>query len=185
VSILDGSGREIIVLGADLTDLVIRVRYRANELGLDRPDLRLPRAFAAVLPGDTIRVRVQQTRDGYSLLMDGHAYTPLRHTPGEGWALLFHPEHTAPWIESAFGLSWVAGPLILAGWWAPSLGWAAGALSLALAGMAFGAHAAPLTHMTAAEVLAALGGILLGVALRRRLCGTDAAQTTTDTLAHG
>ncbi|MCH7935084.1 MAG: VanZ family protein, partial [Gemmatimonadetes bacterium] len=36
VSIFDESEREILVLGADASDLVLRVRYRANDLRLDR-----------------------------------------------------------------------------------------------------------------------------------------------------
>ena len=171
VSIFDESGLEIVVLGADATDLVLRVRYRANELRLDRPDLRVRRALATTRPGDTIRIRAENNAEddleGYSLWLDEHEYGPLRHTPGEGWALLLHPEHTAPWVDSTLNLAWVAAPLILAGWWAPGLGWVAGALSLAVSGMAMAAAAGPLTGIAVAEILAAFGGLMLGVVLRR------------------
>ena len=167
VSIFDESAVEILVLGADVTDLVLRVRYRANDLRLDRPDLRVRGALAATRPGDTIGLGAERALEGYSLWLDEQEYTPLRHTPGEGWALLLHPEHTAPWVDSTLNLAWVAGPLILAGWWAPGLGWAAGALSLALSGMAMAAAAGPLTDMAVAEILAAFGGVMLGVLLRR------------------
>jgi len=171
VSIFDQSGVEIVVLGADATDLVLRMRYRANEFRLDRPDLRVRRALATTRPGDTIRIRAENNAEddleGYSLWLDEHEYAPLGHTPGEGWALLLHPEHTAPWVDSTLNLAWVAGPLILAGWWAPGLGWAAGALTLAVSGMAMAAAMGPLTHMVVAEILAAFGGVMLGVVLRR------------------
>ncbi len=171
VSIFGESGLEVVVLGADATDLVLRVRYRANELRLDRPDLRVRRALATIRPGDTIRIRAENNAEdnlkGYSLWLDEHEYAPLRHTPGEGWALLIHPEHTAPWVDSTLSLAWVAGPLILAGWWAPGLVWAAGALSLAVSGMAMAAAAGPLTDMAVAEILAAFGGLMLGIVLRR------------------
>ena len=169
VSILDESAVEILVLGADATDLVLRVRYRANDFRLDRPDLRVRGALAATRPGDTIRLRAENTLEGYSLWLDEHEYPPLKHTPGEGWALLLHPEHTAPWVDSTLGLAWVAGPLILAGWWAPGLGWAAVALSLAVSGMAMAATVGPLTEMAEVEILAAIGAVMLGVALRRTL----------------
>ena len=107
VSISDESRVEIVVLGADATDLVLRMRYRANELRLDRPDLRVRGAFAATRPGDTIRLRAENSLKGYSLWLDEHEYAP-RHTPGEGWALLLHPEHTAPWVDSTLRLAWVA-----------------------------------------------------------------------------
>jgi len=171
VSIFGESGLEIVVLGADGADLVLRMRYRANELRLDRPDLRVRRALATTRPGDTIRIRAENNAEddleGYSLWLDEHEYAPLRHTPGEGWALLLHPEHTAPWVYSTLSLAWVAAPLFLAGWWAPGLGWAAGALSLAVSGMAMAAAAGPLTQMALAEILAAFGGLMLGVVLRR------------------
>lgn len=167
VSIFDESSVEILVLGADATDLVLRVRYRANDFRLDRPDLRVRSAFSDVRPGDTIRLRAEKALGGYSLRLDQHEYAPLRHTPGEGWALLLHPEHTGPWFDSTLNYAWVAGPLILAGWWAPGLGWAAAALSLAVSGMAMGAAVGPLTDLAAAEILVAFIGVLLGVVFRR------------------
>ena len=169
MSILDESAVELVVLGADATDLVLRVRYQANDLRLDRPDLRVRGALAATRPGDTIRLRAENTLKGYSLWLDEHEYAPLRHTPGEGWALLLHPEHTAPWVDFTLNLAWVAGPLILAGWWAPGLVWAAGALSLAVSGMAMAAVVGPLTNMAAVEILGAFGAVMLGVVLRRTL----------------
>ena len=177
VSIFDEARVEIVVLGADVTDLVLRVRYRANDLRLDRPDLRVRHAFAATRPGDTISLRAESTLEGYSLGLDEHEYAPLRHTPGEGWALLLHPEHTAPWVDATFSLAWVAGSLILAGWWAPGLVWAVGALFLAVSGMAMAAVAGPLTEMALAEILGAFGGLILGVVLRRTLGRTDDGAT--------
>ena len=167
------SAVEIVVLGADATDLVLRMRYRANDLRLDRPDLRVRGALAATRPGDTIRLRAESTLAGYSLWLDEHEYAPPRHTPGEGWALLLHPEHTAPWLDFMLGLAWVAGPLILAGWWAPGLAWAAGAFSLAVSGMAMAAAVGPLTGMAAVEILEAFGAVMLGVVLRRAVCRRD------------
>ena len=177
VSILDESAVEILVLGADVTDLVLRARYRANELRLDRPDLRVRRALAATRPGDTIRLRAENRGEGYSLSLDGHEYAPLRHTPGEGWALLLHPEHTAAWLDFALRLAWVAGPLFLAGWWAPGLGWAAGAFSIAMSGMMMASAMGPLMHTAVAEILAAFAGVVLGVVLRRTLGRTYEGST--------
>ncbi|MFV2006907.1 MAG: VanZ family protein [Longimicrobiales bacterium] len=167
ISIFDESSVEIVVLGADVTDLVLRVRYRANDFRLDRPDLRVRGAFSDTRPGDTIRLSAEKALEGYSLRLEQREYAPLRHTLGEGWALLFHPEHTAPWVDFTLNLAWVAGPLILAGWWAPGIGWAAAALSLAVSGMAMGAAVGPLTDLTTAEILVAFLGVLIGMALRR------------------
>jgi len=166
VSIFDESSVEIVVLGADATDLVLRMRYRANDFRLDRPDLRVRHAFAATRAGDTISLRAENTSEGYSLWLDEHRYAPLRHTPGEGWSLLLHPQRTAPWVDSALNAAWVAGPLILAGWWAPGLGWAAAARLIALTGMVMAAVTGPFTGVATAEILAAMGGVLLGLALK-------------------
>jgi hypothetical protein len=167
LSILDQYAVEILVLGADRADLVLRVRYRADEFRLDRPDLRVRGALAATAPGDTMRLRAQVTSGGVSLALDQHEFAPRRHTPGEGWALLLHPGHTAPWVDSALDIAWVAGLLILAGWWAPGIGWVAAALALAVSGMAIAAFLGPLTSMATIEILAAFGGIMVGVLLRR------------------
>jgi hypothetical protein len=167
VSIFDESSSEILVLGADDTDFVLRVRYRADDLRLDRPDLRVRRAFAGIRPGDTLSLGEERTREGYSLRLDQREYARLRHTPGEGWALLLHPDHTAAWVDHALDIAWVAGLLILVGWWAPGLGWAAGALVLALAGMVMAAVVGPLMGVATAEILAAFGGVALGRLVRR------------------
>ena len=177
VSIYDESAVEILVLGADATDLVLRMRYSANDLRLDRPDLRVRGALAATRPGDTIRLRAERASEGYSLWLDEHEYASLRHTPGEGWALLLHPEHTAAWLDFALRLAWVAGPLILAGWWAPGLGWVVGAFSIALSGMVMASAMGPLMHMAVAEILAAFAGVVLGVVLRRTLGRTHEGST--------
>ena len=167
VSIFDEFRSEIMVLGADRTDLVLRVRYRAQDFRLQRPDLRVRYALAGTLPGDTIRLRAAMDGRGYSLRLDQHDYGPLRHTPGEGWALLLHPGHTAPWVDLSLGIAWVAGLLVLAGWWAPGFGWAAGALAMALVGMVLAGVAGPLMEVAPVEILAAIGGVLTGLLLGR------------------
>src|SRR5690606_22123238 len=50
-SIHDDRRREIILIGAEGDDLVLRVRTRAAALRLDHPDLRLPGALADFRPG--------------------------------------------------------------------------------------------------------------------------------------
>jgi hypothetical protein len=169
VSILDESRVEIVVLGADRADLVLRLRYRANDVRLDRPDLRVRGALASVSPGDTITLRAEGIPGAYALTLDGESLPPLRHTPGEGWALLMHPEQTPPWMDRALAAGWVAAPMVLAGWWAPGIAWATAALLLAMGGMTGAAAAGPVTSVAAGEVLAALLGVVLGVALRRTI----------------
>jgi hypothetical protein len=167
VSIFDEHRSGILILGADEKDLVLWLRYRANDLRLQRPDLRIREALAAIRPGDTISLRAEAASKGYTLWVDQEEYSGLRHTPGEGWALLLHPRSTAPWVDSLLSMAWVAGLLVLVGWWAPGLRWAGAALLIALAGMALAAATAHLMGIAVLEVLAAPGGVVLGILLRR------------------
>jgi len=171
VSILDESASEILLLGAEGPDLVLRLRYEADDLRLDRPDLRVRSAFEAHCAGDTVSLRAERTAEGYSVWVDQREYRRLGHTPGQGWGLLLHPGRRAQWVDRALDIVWVAGLLSLVGWWAPGPGWAAGALSIALAGMVAGAVTGPLVDVAPGEVLAAIGGVVLGSVLRRSLQG--------------
>jgi len=86
--IADGVQREILELGADRDDLVLRVRRRAADLGLDAPDLRWRGALAGVQPGDTLALLARRAGGGWCLAVNGRERCGLAFAAGRAWALV-------------------------------------------------------------------------------------------------
>ena len=87
-SIADSAYREILVVGADRDDLVLRVRTVAAGLGLAQPDIRWRGALAAARPGDTLAIGMRRNGRGYCLEVNGTERCGLGVTAGRAWALL-------------------------------------------------------------------------------------------------
>ena len=92
-SIFDAAHREILFVGNDRGDLVLRVNTRATDVRLDRPDLRWRGAMAGVVPGDTLRVEVRRARGAYCLRLNGRERCDLAPSAGRMWALLQFAPH--------------------------------------------------------------------------------------------
>lgn len=122
-SIFDERRREILLLGADGQDLVLRYRTRALSARFDQPDLRLRGAFRNVAPGDTLELTVHRPVDaGFCarLRMPASARASrcgLRHSVGRGWALLRYPAGIARGPRPLLDFLWGALLALPAGWW--------------------------------------------------------------------
>lgn len=92
-SIYDGETREILLMGPDRDDLVLRVRTRAADLRLAPAELRWPGAMAGVRSGDSLEVEVRRGRSGYCLRLNGTQRCGLTFTAGALWALLRSVPH--------------------------------------------------------------------------------------------
>lgn len=57
--LMDGAQREILMVGAEGDDLVVRPRTRTVEWRLDHPDQRFPGLLAGRLPADTVQLLVR------------------------------------------------------------------------------------------------------------------------------
>lgn len=163
-AIYDDGQREVLMVGADGGDLVLRVRRRAADLRLKAPQVRLP--GAAPEPGREAVARAA-LRDGTACLESGPAGTcDALAAPGRGWSLLFGP---APRSLPARGLDAAFAALLLVPlglWWRRDRAGLAGA-GLAAAGVALATFAG---GAGLGDLLAGLGGgaagMGLGVALR-------------------
>ncbi len=114
---------EVFVIAIDRDDLLLRVRYRSDELNLDRPDFRIRHALAGRTPGDTITVDVTADERGpSSIAIDGAEPIGLHHTAARGWSALVYPSRFAEWQLGATDLAWLALLALPMGWWAGGLG---------------------------------------------------------------
>lgn len=156
----DENGHEAILVGPDRDDLVFRYRPRASGWLLDRPDLRLRRAFASVRPGDTARIAIRRQGRGYCLAMNQVARCDVGNSVGSGWALLYYPRHLPAWAYTLLEAGWLAGLAFPVGLWArrrPET-----ALAFALLGVALFVPLTGLIRTPPHQLLGAAAGLALG-----------------------
>lgn len=166
-SIHDGVHREILLLGAERGDLVLRVRTRAQAVSLDRPGLRWTGILEDVRPGDRLTIGARREGNGWCLSLGDRSACPLGFSVGSGWRLVWYPHSlpaaAGPWLSAA----WLAALFLPLGLWLR-----ADARSLLAVSIATGALlAAPRTGLLPAppaELAACVAGLALGAALRRR-----------------
>ncbi len=115
LSIYDDRQQEILLLGVDHRDLVLRYRTHAAGWRLDAPDIRLERTMAQLRPGDTVDIVVRHAGNGICLSLDHSATCGLGFSPGDGWAVLMYPKTAPPWLKELLDVGWVAGLWIPAG----------------------------------------------------------------------
>lgn len=168
-SIHDNAEREVVLLGADGEDLVLRLRTRASAARLDQPDLRIGGALAGLAPGDPVEIRTWGGRRGRCIQLRVRAHCGLGFTAADGWMLLLFWEDFPPWVQRLLSGAWIFLLLLPFGLWArrrPASPAGAVVLLLALAALPGRVGLVPLP----AGALAGAGlGVLAGVLLRRAL----------------
>jgi hypothetical protein len=168
----DGPGPAGTIVAADRTDLVLRNRSRSMFLRLARPDLRARGALAGVAPGDTVTVTAwrEPSHRTFCLARDGKRWCGLGYTIGDGWKLIFFPDHFPAWGLSVLNALWVGGGLLGVGLWGRRDRTTGIALLVAALTLALGPPVAGggLTVTPITEWLGGLGGLGLGLAWRRR-----------------
>jgi len=169
-AIYDDQEREIVLLGPDRDDLVLRFRALATDLRFDQPDIRLVSAMRPVAAGDTLDITVARggpRQEGdYRIALNGRTRAGLGCTVGCGWALLIYPEVFPPWLRVLLGAAWVGGLFAPAGFWMRTRGDATFAAAALATGLAGAPVFTPLVATPALQWLAAALGILAGAAVR-------------------
>lgn len=180
----DEPGHEILFLGPDRDDLVLRVRTRAAalHLGLDKPDIRLSNALRSVTSGDTLAITVNGKHGRYSMTANTLRADDLGYTVGSGWAFLMYPETLPAWFKALLSFAWVAGLWAPASFWARSrrdAWWIAGTVTLGLlvAPAVTPLGATPLLQWAAAGV-GGLAGVGVRVSVSRYRAVPPSALTT-------
>ncbi len=110
-SIYDARRREILLLGADGADALLRFRTRGASARFDDPPLRFPRALAGLAPGDTVelglaaRAAPRSWGEGACLSVGGREAVCSRWTPATAWDLLLP---IGGGVGRALALAWLA-----------------------------------------------------------------------------
>jgi hypothetical protein len=167
VAVFDSARREILLVGVDREDVVLRYRRRAAAFRLMTPDTRFPGAAADLLPAGT-DLHIQARRDGAShcITVAQRERCGLGITVGQGWSLLraagkfparYHPVLNAGWFALLF---------LPLGFWLRASG--PGTVALAAALMAIALAHTPGTLMPAplTEWMGALVGLSIGQLVR-------------------
>lgn len=163
-SIYDDRQREILLVGPDRDDLVLRYRLRAAGLRLDAPDLRLTGAMRRIERGDSLFVRASFTRRGWCLDLNGAGACPLGYTLGRAWALLMYPESFPPALRRLLDAAWMAGLALPLGFWGRRDWVMAGAAIAVVAGSVIIPAAAGVGPLTVLEWFGMAAGLGAGIA---------------------
>jgi hypothetical protein len=168
--VTDQQQREILLLGPDAADLVLRFRSRGEWLGLETARIRVCDALAGLAVGERIRLEASRRGGDFCLDVNGREDCGLGLTIGDGWSLLIW-DH--PWLarhRRLLGAVWLGMLLFPLGYWGkPSkpIAAAGGAVIAALlvAPAITGLLSTPLSQIAGAAGGLAAGG-LGGRALR-------------------
>lgn len=177
MSIYDREEREILLLGADGDDAVLRERTLAKTIRLDQPDLRVEGLFGRLSSGERASLGARREGERRCIRVGDTERCALGFGPGRGWGLLYFPEDTNEDARRALDAAWMAllfvpiGLLSTSSRLAVRNGCGAGAL-------VFGVAVA-ITRLVPASA-AEYGGAALGLAmgmLAARLAGTLQTRT--------
>ncbi len=117
-AVFDAHGSRATILSVTGRDLTMRYDMPAVMLTLEQPDLRWEHAFAHVAPADTFTATTGHERGRLCLSLNGDWRCDLGYTIGDGWKLIFYPEHWPGWLLAIINACWVAGWTIGVGFWA-------------------------------------------------------------------
>ncbi len=163
LSIYDGHQREVLYFGAYRERLFLRERLRAQDFLLDQPELTAFGALEPVSVGDTVRLAARRSGAERCISVDERE-TCLAFTPGRLWGLLAWGSSRPEWYRRAVDTLWLAGLFFPIGLFART--WRHVLLHGGLA-IVFLAAAVGVTRLVPgprSELLAALAGLVLGLA---------------------
>jgi len=98
-SIYDIHQQEILLLGPQGDDLVLRYRMEAGEWHMDQPDFHLPHAFRDIRAGDTLDLTMWREHGAACLRLNAAQVCGLAPTAGRAWSLLQYPESFPDWLK--------------------------------------------------------------------------------------
>ncbi|HWC72385.1 MAG TPA: VanZ family protein [Gemmatimonadales bacterium] len=109
VALLDRDTTKVLILAADGTDLMVRYYSQAIALRMEQPASRWRHALARLAPQDTFLVQTWRGERGICLSVNSERSCGYGHTIGEGWELIYYPEHFPAWLYALLDMTWIAG----------------------------------------------------------------------------
>ena len=117
-AMIDAEGNRAIILAVDRQDLALRYDMPAVHARLEQPDLRWRGAFADIAPRDTFTAGTWHDAGRVCLGLNNKLRCNLGYTIGDGWKLIFFPEHFPEWLNALIDGLWVMGCVFFMGIWA-------------------------------------------------------------------
>jgi hypothetical protein len=117
VSIYDDQQREILILGADRSDLVFRLRLRAQAWALEDTDVRWVGGLTGVAERDTIQLEAWTEDGGTCLSVNRVSKCGLGYTLGDGWRIIRSNGLWPEWVDRGLTILWLLGLSFIVGWW--------------------------------------------------------------------
>lgn len=108
ISIYDREEREILLLGADGEDVVLRERTLAKTLRLDQPDLRIEGLFGQLSSGEAVSLGARREGGRRCIHLGGVERCEMAFGPGRGWGLLYFPDGIGADTRRALDIVWIA-----------------------------------------------------------------------------
>jgi hypothetical protein len=164
VSISDQVQEEVILIGAEGSDLVYRFRARANDILLDHANLRAPNAFRGVKPGDTVDLAVSFKRKGYCIGLNENVSCGRGFTVGQTWSLLVSPNLSTT-LHQLISFFWLILVFVPAGFVASTRSLLIGSIAITTVFLLAGPLLIGFAMTPVVELAAAFLGLLIGHAL--------------------
>jgi VanZ like family len=161
-TIHDRHQREILLLGVDGEDIVIRYRTRAVAWGFIGPEIRAQGALRGIGWREPLTVIVHLSGCGYCVSVNATEHCGLGYTIGTGWALLLGNQPVFLWLRPTLNVAWLVALFFPTGLWA-RFSWAfAAAAALSLASLLLLPRHVGLLSTPWLELFGALAGLLAG-----------------------
>lgn len=167
----DAETREILLLGAEREDLVVRFRRVSSILRLDTPTVRFRGALGGRAPGTTIEIRVDELPRRPCVVIDRERMCAPPTSAGGAWRFLAWRDDAPTALTRVLDGLALALLLTIPGLFLPAIGRGPaavviGALAVALATVAVRAG---LTLFALPELVGTLGGLMAGIVAARAL----------------
>ena len=163
-AVVDGHGKLATVFAVAGRDLSMRYDMSSLRLTLEQPDLRWEDALAKLAPADTFAATIGHEEGKLCMAVVPVWRCNFGYTIGDGWRLIFDPEHWPGWLLAIINACWVAGWTVGVGFWA---GRTTGSRQarIAVAIVLLGMIVVPMTTHLKGSSLAEWAGALIGIEL--------------------
>lgn len=105
--VTDLAEREVLLVGVDGGDLVLRYLDAGAFVGLEPRTLRARGALAEAVPGERVRLDLAREADGFRVGVDAHPAVLLSSSLGRGWALVLPPRRLSERATTLLDAAWL------------------------------------------------------------------------------